>query len=417
MRKNKYNTNKKISLTLKRDLKERKNCSFYNVNDGGYIIETLSNNDKGKFGKIIYNNGRDLGVDQRFLEKDYYQTTLNQGWFTIFDYQKYLSVHKKEFCSRNSYIYNASYNEEFLHLKEGFKLVNEYYKEDIEFYVFNNYSYIFMLKSLNVIEIDYEAISIYGDNKFVLDNSENVKEIKDKMLLAIPPKEQPKANNIYFLMEKNKNLTLQPFELKPLVIDIDNHYNDDFNNISNLIISSINNDINGLILLHGQPGCGKTSYSQYLTTQIKRKIVFIPPSMFQTLQSPSFLDFLYENRGCCLIIEDAENLIRDRKFSNGLDCSFLLNLTDGFVSKILNMQVICTFNCDLKEVDEALLRKGRLICSYEFKKLSLDKTNKMLIGLYGNDFNNNVELTLAEIYGFEAELYNDVKKERNKIGF
>jgi ATP-dependent 26S proteasome regulatory subunit len=44
----------------------------------------------------------------------------------------------------------------------------------------------------------------------------------------------------------------------------------------------------------------------------------------------------------------------------------------------LKLKIICTANCKMDEIDNALLRKGRILTKYEFKKLSIDKTNSLL---------------------------------------
>ena len=48
----------------------------------------------------------------------------------------------------------------------------------------------------------------------------------------------------------------------------------------------------------------------------------------------------------------------------------LLNLSDGLLNNMLNLQIICTFKVDLKKLDSAFLRPGRLIARKEFKALS-----------------------------------------------
>ncbi len=45
-------------------------------------------------------------------------------------------------------------------------------------------------------------------------------------------------------------------------------------------------------------------------------------------------------------------------------------MTDGFLNDLLNLQIICTFNVDLRKLDSALLRPGRLIARKEVKALS-----------------------------------------------
>ena len=52
-------------------------------------------------------------------------------------------------------------------------------------------------------------------------------------------------------------------------------------------------------------------------------------------------------------------------------------MTDGLLADCLQIQVICTFNSNINEVDPALLRNGRLIGRYEFNELSLDKVQKL----------------------------------------
>ena len=97
-----------------------------------------------------------------------------------------------------------------------------------------------------------------------------------------------------------------------------------------------------------------------------------------------------------MIIEDAENIIMDRRMGGDSCVSNLLNISDGLLADFLNVQVICTFNNALSTVDSALLRKGRLIAKYEFGKLSVDKSQKLSNHL-GFDKIINQPMTIAEI--------------------
>ena len=75
----------------------------------------------------------------------------------------------------------------------------------------------------------------------------------------------------------------------------------------------------------------------------------------------------------------------------------------------MKIKFICTFNCDEKKIDQALMRKGRLSMHYEFKKLSLEKTKAICPEA-------TEEMTLADAYNAEVE--NVVgRKKRVKIGF
>lgn len=70
--------------------------------------------------------------------------------------------------------------------------------------------------------------------------------------------------------------------------------------------------------------------------------------------------FFLENRNFVMVIEDAEELITSREEVRNSNLSMLLNLTDGLLGKSLGIQIIATFNTDVKNIDKALLRKGRL---------------------------------------------------------
>jgi ATP-dependent 26S proteasome regulatory subunit len=45
----------------------------------------------------------------------------------------------------------------------------------------------------------------------------------------------------------------------------------------------------------------------------------------------------------------------------------ILNNSDGLLSDELCIKFICTFNAPLKDIDEALLRKGRLAAGMSLK--------------------------------------------------
>ena len=101
--------------------------------------------------------------------------------------------------------------------------------------------------------------------------------------------------------------------------------------------------------------------------------------MISLLGEPSFGSFLITLNNHVIVLEDCENAIRDRKQSGSASAvSLLLNMTDGLLSDDLGMKFICTFNEDMKNIDSALLRKGRLMSKYEFKALQVDKAEKLL---------------------------------------
>jgi ATP-dependent 26S proteasome regulatory subunit len=114
------------------------------------------------------------------------------------------------------------------------------------------------------------------------------------------------------------------------------------------------------------------------------------------------------------VIEDAENIMMDRKFNSDSSVSNLLNLSDGLLSDCLNVQIICTFNSDLNLIDSALMRKGRLIARYEFGKLTVDKAQTLSIKM-GFDTEIREPMTLAEVANQHEKL--EAQKKVEVIGF
>ena len=183
------------------------------------------------------------------------------------------------------------------------------------------------------------------------------------------------------------------------------------------ILKTLNkNKANGLVLLHGEPGTGKTHYLKYLASKIKdKKVMFVPPYLVDFITSPEMTPFLIENSDSILFIEDAERVITDRDTNAANGVSNILNLTDGILGDILNIQIVATFNMDRKKIDTALLRKGRLIAEHKFEKLPVDETNKLLDHL-GKNHKSTEPMSLADIYNVDSDEVR-ITKEKKSIGF
>ncbi|WP_196886808.1 AAA family ATPase [Aureivirga sp. CE67] len=217
------------------------------------------------------------------------------------------------------------------------------------------------------------------------------------------------------LIKKKEEFETKKVKTEDIVLDIEKNYNDDFIEVDHTIQDALQEEKSGLVLLHGLPGTGKTTYIKSLISNYKKtKFIFIQNEFVNELFNPNFISFLIENKNAVLIIEDAEKVIMKRQQTGENSVvSTILQLTDGLFSDYLNIKIICTFNSNLNTIDEALLRKGRMIAYYNFKKLTLDKTNKLLAETSSGA--TMEELTLAEIYNIDKNNYR--QEQKRKIGF
>ncbi|MES2775337.1 MAG: AAA family ATPase [Bacteroidota bacterium] len=262
---------------------------------------------------------------------------------------------------------------------------------------------------LLVLVTDYYVEVLFHHTNYALAN----KMLEEFKAFKSPEKDADYEINIITLNQNS--LDLKTLAIKPTSLDIDLYYNDDFKAVDETIRARLakEND-KGIILLHGLPGTGKTTYLRHLIGKMSKKVLFVSPGVAGNLMNPEFMDLLLDNPNAVLVIEDAENIIMDRKYSSQSSVSNLLNISDGLLSDCLNVQIICTFNSELSMVDSALLRKGRLIAKYEFGKLNAEKA-QALSNHIGLQQVINKPMTLAEITNPEETHYEP--KKVNVIGF
>jgi energy-coupling factor transporter ATP-binding protein EcfA2 len=231
-------------------------------------------------------------------------------------------------------------------------------------------------------------------------------------------KKKKKSNISLIRSYGNGHLDLEEYELTTPKIDLTLNYGSNFKSIHDTIIKRLNtkND-KGIVLLHGEPGTGKTTYIKFLTTLVKDKhMIFVPPMMAESLTDPSIIPFLMDYKNSILIIEDAEKVLGSRETGNmGQSTSNLLNLTDGILGDCLNIQIIATFNTKRDNIDDAFMRKGRLIAEHKFEKLNVEDTNTLLKHLK-KDVVVEHEMALSDIYNIDTEVHKTTK-EKGKIGF
>src|SRR6202012_5255742 len=110
---------------------------------------------------------------------------------------------------------------------------------------------------------------------------------------------------INLVVQGKNGMYLKEVEIKRSRLDLDLFYNQNFKETDEIIRKRLNkkND-KGIVLLHGLPGTGKTTYLRYLVGKIKKRVLFVSPSVAGNLMDPDFIELLVNNPDTVLIIED-----------------------------------------------------------------------------------------------------------------
>ncbi len=344
-----------------------------------------------------------------------YDDDIHHGKFFISLYKEIFDTYSV-YKSINVEVFLKNIKEKFKINEEDFLIKNQYSKsKKIDKIDYGQGSYLIRIKDKLLLFVANYKISFYYAKDI---NFENIKEIIE--IVKNSRKEKKHKKKFYMVSRNNHSeygFDFRRFNIKKQDIDISTNYNDDFLEVNSTINNFLNtNKSNGLVLLHGKYGTGKTSYIRNLMNTVNKRFIFLPLDMMDTISNPNFLPFISQYRNSILVLEDCETLIKPRdggRIDNAL--VNLLNLGDGLLSDALAIKIVCTFNADLKQIDQAILRKGRLIARYEFKELELKKAQALALKL---EIESNIEksLTLAEIYNLEKKDFSKLNN-GNKIGF
>jgi len=146
----------------------------------------------------------------------------------------------------------------------------------------------FLRKNFYYLDDHVEAIKIiYFDDEL----NKSILDVIKKYLLE---NYKPSTESKIYLMVNN---ALQSFAVKPFNINLELNYNDDLIPVHNRITDTLNcKNEKGLLLIHGQPGTGKTTYIRYLTRIINKKIIFLQHQFAMNLASTDFITFMMKEK-------------------------------------------------------------------------------------------------------------------------
>ena len=222
------------------------------------------------------------------------------------------------------------------------------------------------------------------------------------------------TSRYYYLAYGKNGYETIDLDIKEMDVDIEMNYNDDLP--YDEIVDALESEEAGLIILRGEPGTAKSTLIRHLITSLDIDFVYLDHSCFDSMTDSSFIQTLADYENSVLILEDCEDMVKDRT-ADGTNnkIAALLNLSSGLLADSFKFKIICTFNAPIAKVDKALLRKGRLKVDYEFKKLTPQKTAALAAKL-GKEIKPGESMSVGDIYNNDVTVEFGVRK-KDKVGF
>ncbi len=227
-----------------------------------------------------------------------------------------------------------------------------------------------------------------------------------KARFAMPVKDEPPT--YYLLGSGSDGVQRQPVSMTRACLhssdDLALHYGDDFVLWEAELILRLQNQINGLVVLRGDPGVGKSSFLRHLIARLAKthRAFLVPTSHFGMLAGPQMPGFWagqnYRSKlQNLLILEDAEALLARRDGINDAQVSNLLNMSDGLIGDCMKVQIIVTVNASLDKLDPAITRRGRLTGYRQFRRLTRIEAQRLASAKHLTLADGH-EFSLADIY-------------------
>ena len=158
------------------------------------------------------------------------------------------------------------------------------------------------------------------------------------------------------------------------------------------------------VLLEGPPGTGKSWFVRGLASESEALFVFVSAELMGRMSAPAVVPTLLRERErrvpIVLILEDADLVIVKRAVDNMSMVSDLCSLSDGLLAELIDVRIVATTNARRVEIDDAIVRPGRLCTHVVFAPLALEPAERVYRRLTGQERLRAAggSLTIAEVY-------------------
>lgn len=203
-------------------------------------------------------------------------------------------------------------------------------------------------------------------------------------------------------------LTSEGLDIEPLPIEVDENielfYNEKTFKSTNKLIKVIKSSNKGISILYGERGTGKTTIIPYIANNLDRIVIYIPNNLLDSvLNNSDFKTFLRSHTKPIIVIDDCENIFNEIYTKSNSYANNILQLVDGLLSDVIELNIILITNSDIDEIDHTLIESNSFIESIEFRNLEAKEASSL-----------SKYLKLDKKYKNDARLVDVTKKKTQK---
>ena len=211
--------------------------------------------------------------------------------------------------------------------------------------------------------------------------SDQINEYFETIQSAVIDYQKPEDRNLNYINIQQGQLDIEPIFKKYQILpnkDSELNFYDFYPSKTRKgmrsVIKKIKNNTNGLYLMCGENGTGKTSFINYLSDKIKKPVIIVPFNIIHTfLTGIDLIEIVKQNPNTLFVIDDVDT------FSDNYGSIFngILQITNGILKKsVLSSFLLIFNNKNVNEIPKELIRKSEEVI--HFNKLSVNEIKKIL---------------------------------------
>lgn len=195
-----------------------------------------------------------------------------------------------------------------------------------------------------------------------------------------------KQGVIFAIMRQGGGLSMQAIGFAGTPLEEHNYLDSCIEDYKYIVKDLCSKQPSGRIaIFDGPPGTGKTYMVRSILMEVPDAMfVLVPPSMVSSLGGPELLPMLlnhkqsYGKHGPTIfVLEDADVCLAPRASDNMNEIASILSIGDGIFGSLFDIRIIATTNAKQEEIDEAILRAGRLSRRISIDRLNYENANKI----------------------------------------